>query len=187
MAELDNTFKVVTPDDVGSTIVLGLTESNKYDVDFSKFTIPEIVTGISLSDTTLRVSTIHGEKTVDLASILPEIVVDTALSNIALNDNKLQLTVSGKGKNSTVVEVDVSDLLPVKSDGKSISGDGTEKNKLAVRIFEGDDNLIEMSSDGLKVSKAAVQALATPINPRDIKLVNAAGTTTLGYIYSTEN
>ncbi len=65
-------FRVVTPDDMGNTIRLGAKEPNKYDVDVSQLDLPAGVTGLTLQGTVLSVQTSDGDKTVDLAPMLPQ-------------------------------------------------------------------------------------------------------------------
>ena len=50
-------FRVVTPDDMGASIRLGVKEPNKYDVDLSQLDLPASVTGLTLQGTVLFVAT----------------------------------------------------------------------------------------------------------------------------------
>lgn len=186
-----NDIRVVVPSDIGNTIKLGAKEANKYDVDVSMLDLPEQVTGVTLQGTNLSVQTTGGDKTVDLAPMLPQVVLDTVLKNVEKQGNKIVFTVGNKDNEdaNTTFEVDVADLLPVVADEESITGTGVEANKLAVKLVAGDDNLITKSSDGIAVSKSAIQAMipaAVTIPARDVRLVNASGTTVVGYIHSTE-
>ena len=75
-------FRVVTPDDMGASIRLGAKEPNKYDVDLSQLDLPASVTGLTLQGTVLSVQTSDGDKTVDLAPMLPQIAADAFLKNV---------------------------------------------------------------------------------------------------------
>lgn len=64
--------KVVTPDDLGDTLKLGAKVANKYDVDVSKFDLPNGITDASLTGTVLTITTDEKSITVDLSGILPK-------------------------------------------------------------------------------------------------------------------
>ena len=186
-----NDIRVVVPSDIGNTIKLGVKEANMYDVDVSALDLPEQVTDVTLQGTTLTVKTVGGDKTVDLAPMLPQVVLDTVLKNVEKQGNKIVFTVGNKDNEdaNTNLEVDVADLLPVVADEQSLTGTGVEANKLAVKLAAGYDNLITKSADGIAVSKVDIQALLLEevvIPARDVRLVNASGTTVVGYIHSTE-
>ena len=185
-----NDIRVVVPSDIGNTIKLGAKEANKYDVDVSALELPEQVTDVTLQGTTLTVKTVGGDKTVDLAPMLPQVVLDTVLKKVEKQGNNLVFTVGNKDNEdaNTTLEVDVADLLPVVADEQSITGTGVEADKLAVKLAAGGDNLITKSADGITVSKAAIQAMLPKevvIPARDVRLVNASGTAIVGYIHST--
>ena len=186
-----NDIRVVVPSDIGNTIKLGAKEANKYDVDVSTLELPEQVMGVTLQGTTLTVKTVGGDKTVDLSPMLPQVVLDTVLKKVVKQGNKLVFTVGNKDNEdaNTTLDVDVADLLPVVADEQSITGNGIEANKLAVKLAAGEDNLITKSAAGITVDKAAIQALLPKevvIPARDVRLVNASGTNVVGYIHSTE-
>lgn len=186
-----NDIRVVVPSDIGNTIKLGAKEVNKYDVDVSALELPEQVTDVTLQGTTLTVKTVGGDKAVDLSPMLPQVVLDTVLKKVEKQDNKIVFTVGNKDNEdaNTTLEVDVADLLPVVADEESITGTGVDASKLAVKLAAGEDNLITKSAEGIAVSKAAIQSLLPEevvIPARDVRLVNASGTTVVGYIHSTE-
>lgn len=187
-------FRVVTPDDMGNTIRLGVKEPNKYDVDVSQLNLPASVTGVTLQGTVLSVQTPDGDKTVDLAPMLPQIAADVFLKDVQRQGDKIVFTVGIKADASqdTTFNIDIADLAPVQTDGITIVGDGTNVDILRVRLatpIDG-DNLLKLAGDGLYVSETdiidLIAAEAAPKEPRDIRLVNASGQTVIGYIHSTE-
>lgn len=187
-------FRVVTPDDMGNTIRLGVKEPNKYDVDVSQLILPAGVTGVTLQGTVLSVQTPYGDNTVDLAPMLPQIAADVFLKNVQRQGNQIVFTVGIKADASqdTTFNIDIADLAPVQTDGITIVGDGTNGDILRVRLSQpiDGDNLLKLAGDGLYVSKTDITNLiaanATPTEPRDIRLVNASGQAVIGYIHSTE-
>lgn len=187
-------FRVVTPGDMGNTIRLGAKEPNKYDVDVSQLNLPASVTGVTLQGTVLSVKTPDGDKTVDLAPMLPQIAADVFLKDVQRQGNHIVFTVGIKADASqdTTFNIDIADLAPVQTDGITIVGDGTNGDILRVRLSQpmDGDNLLKLAVDGLYVSETditdLIDANATPKEPRDIRLVNASGKTVIGYIHSTE-
>lgn len=187
-------FRVVTPDDMGNTIRLGAKEPNKYDVDLSQLNLPAGVTGVTLQGTVLSVQTPDGDKTVDLAPMLPQIAADVFLKDVQRQGNHIVFTVGIKADASqdTTFNIDIADLAPVQTDGITIVGDGTNVDILRVRLSQpiDGDNLLKLAGDGLYVSETDITDLivanAAPKEPRDIRLVNASGQTVIGYIHSTE-
>ena len=187
-------FRVVTPDDMGNTIRLGVKEPNKYDVDVSQLILPAGVTGVTLQGTVLSVQTPYGDNTVDLAPMLPQIAADVFLKNVQRQGNQIVFTVGIKADASqdTTFNIDIADLAPVQTDGITIVDDGTNGDILRVLLSQpiDGDNLLKLAGDGLYVSKTDITDLivanAAPKEPRDIRLVNASGQTVIGYIHSTE-
>lgn len=187
-------FRVVTPDDMGNTIRLGAKEPNKYDVDLSQLNLPASVTGLTLQGTVLSVQTPDGNKTVDLAPMLPQIAADVFLKNVQRQGDQIVFTIGIKDDTSqdTTFNIDIADLAPVQTDGITIVGDGTNVDILRVRLSQpiDGDNLLKLAVDGLYVSETDITDLiadhAAPKEPRDIRLVNASGQTVIGYIHSTE-
>ena len=187
-------FRVVTPDDMGNTIRLGVNEPNKYDVDVSQLILPAGVTGVTLQGTVLSVQTPYGDNTVDLAPMLPQIAADVFLKNVQRQGNQIVFTTGIKADASqdTTFNIDIADLAPVQTDGITIVGDGTNGDILRVRLSQpiDGDNLLKLAGDGLYVSETDITDLivanAAPKEPRDIRLVNASGQTVIGYIHSTE-
>ena len=75
-------FRVVTPADMGDTIVLGAKVAGKYDVDVSKLTgLPNGVSSVTLDGTTLRLVTNNGNIDTDLSSLMPSVTSDVFLKN----------------------------------------------------------------------------------------------------------
>lgn len=188
-------FRVVTPDDMGNTIRLGVKEPNKYDVDVSQLNLPAGVTGVTLQGTVLSVQTPDGDKTVDLAPMLPQIAADVFLKDVQRQGNQIVFTVGIKADASqdTTFNIDIADLAPVQTDGATIVGNGTNGDILRVQLAQligGENNLLKLAGNGLYVSETDITDLivanAAPKEPRDIRLVNASGQTVIGYIHSTE-
>lgn len=188
-------FRVVTPDDMGNTIRLGVKEPNKYDVDVSQLNLPASVTGVTLQGTVLSVQTPDGDKTVDLAPMLPQIAADVFLKDVQRQGNQIVFTVGIKADASqdTTFNIDIADLAPVQTDGVTIVGNGTNGDILRVQLAQllgGENNLLKLAGDGLYVSETDITDLivanAAPKELRDIRLVNASGQTVIGYIHSTE-
>lgn len=188
-------FRVVTPDDMGNTIRLGVKEPNKYDVDVSQLNLPAGVTGVTLQGTVLSVQTPDGDKTVDLAPMLPQIAADVFLKDVQRQGNQIVFTVGIKADASqdTTFNIDIADLAPVQTDGVTIVGNGTNGDILRVQLAQligGENNLLKLAGNGLYVSETDITDLivanAAPKEPRDIRLVNASGQTVIGYIHSTE-
>lgn len=188
-------FRVVTPDDMGNTIRLGVKEPNKYDVDVSQLDLPAGVTGLTLQGTVLSVKTSDGDQTVDLAPMLPQIAADAFLKNVQRQGNQIVFTVGIKDDTSqdTTFSIDIADLAPVQTDGITIVGNGADDN-LRVQLSQDTptygNNLLKQAGDGLYVSETDITNLITANaatkEPRDIRLVNASGQTVVGYVYSTE-
>ena len=189
-------FRVVTPNDMGASIRLGAKEPNKYDVDLSQLDLPASVTGLTLQGTVLSVQTSDGEKTVDLAPMLPQIAADAFLKNVEHRDEQIVFTVGIKDDTSqdSIFAIDVADLVPVRTDGITIVGNGTSDDTLRVQLSQDTtmhgNNLLKQADGGLYVSETDITNLitanATSTEPRDIRLVNASGQTVIGYIHSTE-
>lgn len=134
------------------------------------------ITDLSLQDTTLQIRLgTDPVKTVDLAPMLPAVVAEVFLKDVKKVGNQLQFTVGEQGNTNsdTVLTVDVADLLPVKADESTVTGDGTEGNKLRARISQEQGNAIQIKDDGLFVAPASAS----------IRLLNATGATELGRIF----
>ena len=189
-------FRVVTPGDMGNTIRLGVKGPNKYDVDVSQLDLPAGVTGLTLQGTVLSVQTPDGDKTVDLAPMLPQIAADAFLKNVQRQGNQIMFTVGIKDDTSqdSTFNIDIADLAPVQTDGITIGGNGANGDILRVRLSQDTpthgNNLLKQAGGGLYVSETditnLITASAAPKEPRDIRLVNASGQTVIGYIHSTE-
>lgn len=189
-------FRVVTPDDMGASIRLGAKEPNKYDVDLSQLDLPASVTGLTLQGTVLSVQTSDGDKTIDLAPMLPQIAADAFLKNVQRQGDQIVFTVGIKADTSqdTTFNIDIADLAPVQTDGITIVGNGANGDTLRVQLSQDTpthgNNLLKQAGGGLYVSETDITDLITsnaaPAEPRDIRLTNATGQTVVGYIYSTE-
>lgn len=178
-------FRVVTPTDMGDTIVLGAKTAGKYDVDVSKLTgLPNGVDSATLDGTTLRLVTGKGNMDVDLSPMLPAVAADVFLKAVEREGDKLKFTVGIKKDTSqdNVLEIDVADLLPVQADGVTIQGDGTAASKLSAKLSAEAGNALVQKADGLYAPTVSAQSAPA----RGVRLVNATGETVLGYLYDTE-
>lgn len=188
-------IRVVVPSDIGSTIRLGAREPNKLDVDVSMLNLPANIESMQLVDGVLSIITGDGNNpSVDLKPLLPTVVSDLFLKSVEKVGNDLVFTVGNKGNttNDTQLMVSVSDLLPVKTVGVALAGDGTTDKPLQVSIYKSTDNLLVSAYQsenvkGLLVDKTTVvNAVLQALPERPVRLVNASGDTVVGYIYSTE-
>ena len=186
--------RVVIPDDLGLTIKMGVKTPNKYDIDVTQLDLPPSVTELTLQDGVLTAVTTDGANpSVDLKPMLPAVAKDLLLKDVTREGSEIVFTVGGKGSKAedTQLRVDVSDLLPVQTDGVTITGDGTEGNKLAVQLSTVSGNLLTKETDGLAVQAAlleeVVKGALSGIPDCDVRLVNASENTVLGYICSTSS
>lgn len=181
-----DTIKVVTPDDMGNTLVLG--SDNKYNVDVSQLDLPDNITAFNLEGRTLKITTNKGTHQTDLSALVPEQTVDLSLKSISREGEKAVFIVGEKGTTDkdTQLEFDVPDLLPVQVTNP-LQGDGTANSPLSLKVsvYTG-DNLIKLENDGIYVSPADIQTLIPATPSRPIRLVNATGQTQIGFIYDTE-
>ena len=176
-----NTIKVVTPSNLGNTLKKG--SDNKFQVNLGdKFSVnpsgevglkdnaTKHITGVSLVGTELRIATSDGAShNQNLAALVPTAKKDAFLSNVELSGNNLVLTVTngGSGGSPKVITVDVSELLPVKSE-LGIEGDGTNSSKLKLKI---------VSNSGLKATSAGLDFDKTNM----VKLTDVSGQNVIGY------
>lgn len=192
-------YAVVIPTDLGTTLKLGVKEQGKYDVDISQLDLPASITA-ARTDTSagkkeIVLATGKGDVRLDISPLLPAVVTEIFLKSVTrdTSTNELVFTVGERGTttNDTVLRVSVADLLPVVSDGVTVSGNGTAGSKLAVRISTAQGNLLKSTAQGLVVNTADVQTIArneaaAAAPARTIRLTNATGTQVVGYAYSTE-
>lgn len=187
--------RVVVPGDIGETIKLGVREPNKYDVDFGMYPLPEPrhLTGATLQGTTLLLHRASdGDVTVDLASMLPNVVTEIFLKDVVIRDNQLRFTVGGQDNedDDITLDVDLASLIPVTTDGQTIGGNGTVGNPLKLNLATGGNNLLKQTPDGVAITEddiARVVQNNLPTHTAGVRLVNASGQTVLGYIHETEN
>lgn len=192
-------YAVVIPTDLGTTLKLGVKEQGKYDVDISQLDLPASITA-ARTDTSagkkeIVLATGKGDVRLDISPLLPAVVTEIFLKSVTrdTSTNELVFTVGERGTttNDTVLRVSVADLLPVVSDGVTVSGNGTVGSKLAVRISTAQGNLLKSTAQGLVVNTADVQTIArneaaAAAPARTIRLTNATGTQVVGYAYNTE-
>lgn len=188
---------VVTPSDLGATIVLGTLAEGKYDVDISQLQLPDSISAIRVDTSSgkkeIIFTTNNGEQKVDISPLLPTVVSEVFLKSVTKDNNELVFTVGERGttSNDTVLRVSVADLLPVTADGTTITGNGTASSKLAVRISTASGNLLKSTPQGMVVTTEDVQTIArqeaaTAAPRRTVRITNATGTRVVGYAYETE-
>lgn len=179
--------RVVTPNDLGDSLRLGALTAGKIDVDVSKLDLPPSITGLTLTGTTLNINTTGDTHTVDLSPMLPNVVADLFLKDVALGSNdNLVFTVGAADDTSKdrTLEVSLHDYIHLEVDSYTLSGTGRSGDPLKVFISSESDNLLEETASGLYISKTMLN-IPKP-DSRDIRLTNASGTTVLGYIHATE-
>ncbi|MBS9779187.1 MAG: hypothetical protein KGV51_01035 [Moraxellaceae bacterium] len=180
------TEHIVIPQNLGKTIKMNAIDTDKYDVNLgSDFVVNNETGAISLADnaenhltggrlkpntTIVELTMKSGSKfNIDIGDIIPNHVADIFLSNVALNGSNLQLTVAngnGEGQDK-VISVDVSDLIPVTTQG-SIQGDGTTENPIKIKIKT---PILLDTPEGLCIDKSKL-----------VKLVDTTGKVELGYL-----
>ena len=179
--------RVVTPNDLGDSLRLGVLESGKIDVDVSKLDLPPTITGLTLSGTELTINTTNGKHTVDLEPVLPNVVADVFLKGVRVNDDyKLVFTVGKDGDTTEdiTLEADLRNYFTLEIDSYTLSGTGRSGDPLKVSISGESDNLLEETDSGLYISRYSLNIPKPDV--RDIRLTDASGNTVLGYIHSTE-
>lgn len=179
-------FRVVIPEDLGSTIKMNAKEANKYDVDVSQLDLPAGIDSLELAGTTLTAKTSKGDKSVDLAPMLPAVVAEVFLKRVEREGENLVFIVgqADNDDNNNRLQVRIADFLTFETDPDTLSGNGTQGQPLNVKISTEPKNLLKRSASGLYVS---ADDLPKPtVEPRGIRLVNASGQTVVGYIHATE-
>lgn len=181
-------LRIVTPEDIGNTIVMG--SDNKYNVAVDQLQLPDNITGLNLEGSTLKITTKTGEHSQDLSGILPAITADVFLKNVTRQDNNLVFTVGNKNNTNddNTFTIDVSDLLPVKVNN-SLTGNGTTGSPLGVKIapdlaMRGDQepltNLLKQTEGGLAVT---TQDINEKFFGDTVQVYNASGERVLGVIF----
>lgn len=182
---------VITPNNLGKTIVRGALETNKWDVKFDDehFTFVD-GKGLHLKDSVLaslknagvasgalvgsnlELTKVDGSKvTVSLASLIPASKADRFLKAVEFNktSKKLVFTVGNDLDNETSkVEVDVADLIPVAV-GDGLEGDGTSTNPVKIKVAG--NGVLKSDANGLSIDTSKL-----------VELVDGTGDVSLGYI-----
>ena len=181
-------LRIVTPEDIGNTIVMG--SDNKYNVAVDQLQLPDNITRLSLEGSTLKITTKTGEHSQDLSGILPAITADVFLKNVTRQDNNLVFTVGNKNNTNddNTFTIDVSDLLPVKV-APTLTGNGTTGSPLGVKIAphvepsayqEPLTNLLKQTEDGLAVT---TQDIEEKFFSDKVEVYNASGERLLGFMH----
>ena len=187
-------MRIVTPDNMGDTLKLGVVTEGKYDVNVEGLTLPDPVADFRIDQSQgkkeLVLQTTGGEKRLDITPLLPPVAVDIALKSGRYDQGSKSFVFTvgqaGNTNSDSTVIVPASDLLPVSSDGTTITGSGTEQSKLAVRVSSTSGNLLKSDATGLSVATADIQrvaneAVAAGAPEFDVRFVDASGRTVLGY------
>ena len=184
-------MKVITPDNLGKTIVLGALDPKKWDVKYDPdhfefvegkgFHLKDSVlqplkdAGIesgTLNGSTLELTKADGNKiNIPLANLVPAAKADKFLKGVTYNtDTKKLVFTVGNDLDATTetVEVSVADLLPVTV-GNGLEGDGTTANP--IRLKTPTNGVLKATTDGLAFDTDKL-----------IELVDGTGDVSLGYI-----
>ena len=182
---------VITPSNLGKTIVRGALDANKWDVkyDVEHFEFVE-GKGLHLKDSVLEplknadvasgalvgsnleLSKVDGSKvTVPLAGLIPAAKADHFLKAVEFKaaEKKLVFTVGNDlDAETNKFEVEVADLIPVTV-GAGLEGDGTAANPVKIKVAEG--GVLKSDATGLSVDTSKL-----------VELVDGTGDVSLGYI-----
>lgn len=184
-------MKVITPDNLGKTIVLGALDPKKWDVKYDPdhfefvegkgFHLKDSVlqplkdAGIesgTLNGSTLELTKADGNKiNIPLANLVPAAKADKFLKGVTYNaDTKKLVFTVGNDLDATTetVEVSVADLLPVTV-GNGLEGDGTTANP--IRLKTPTNGVLKATTDGLAFDTDKL-----------VELVDGTGDVSLGYI-----
>lgn len=184
-------MKVITPDNLGKTIVLGALDPKKWDVkydpDYFEFVDGK---GIHLKDSVLQplkdadvasgalvgsnleLTKNDGSKiNVPLAGLIPAAKADHFLKAVEYKvaEKKIKFTVGNDlNAEESAYEIDVADLLPVVA-GNGLQGNGTSASPLSIKT---------PANSGLKVDATGIAFDKNAL----IELVDGTGEVSLGYI-----
>ena len=184
-------MKVITPDNLGKTIVLGALDPKKWDVKYDPdhFTFEEgkglhlkpsvlqplkdadVASG-ALVGSNLELTKNDGSKvSVPLANLVPAAKADKFLKGVTYNaDTKKLVFTVGNDLDTTIetAEVSVADLLPIVT-GNGLQGDGTTANPVSIKT---------PTNSGLKVDANGIAFDKDNL----VELVDGTGDVSLGYI-----
>ena len=184
-------MKVITPDNLGKTIVLGALDSKKWDVKYDPDHF-EFVDGkgIQLKDSVLQplkdadvasgalvgsnleLTKNDGTKiNVPMAGLIPAAKADHFLKAVEYKatEKKIKLTVGNDlNAEESSYEIDVADLLPVVA-GNGLQGNGTTASPLSIKT---------PANSGLKVDANGIAFDKDNL----VELVDGTGDVSLGYI-----
>lgn len=184
-------INVITPTNLGKTIIRGAVDANKWDIkyDSEHFEFVE-GKGLHLKDSVLQplkdaeinsgelvgsnlqLSKVDGSKvTIPLANLVPAAKADKFLKAVSYDsiNKKLVFTVGNDVDATTeTAEVSVADLLPIVT-GNGLEGDGTTLNPVKIKT---------PTNSGLKVDATGITFDKDVL----IELTDGTGDVSLGYI-----
>lgn len=167
MSKMNN---IIKPENFGATVSKGHVSADKWDVKFDKDHFWVDANGMHLRDSVLKpirdkgiasgdlnskaleFTRVDGTKvTIDLSLIIPESTTDTFLKSVEYDNatTELVFTVGSETENKGTYRVNVSDLLPVASEGV-IEGNGTTAHPLVLKVDAGSG--ITVTEDGVSFS-----------------------------------
>lgn len=171
--------KVITPDNLGKTIVFGVLDPKKLDViyDPEHFELVE-GKGIHLKDSVLKplkdadiasgdlvgsnleLTKVDGTKIIiPLSNLVPAAKADKFLKGVAYNADTKKLVFSiGNDLDTTTetTEVSVADLLPVVT-GNGLQGDGTTANPISIKTPA--NSGLKVDTNGIAFDKGVLAEL----------------------------
>ena len=171
--------KVITPDNIGKTIVFGVLDPKKLDViyDQDHFELVE-GKGIRLKDSVLKplkdadiasgdlvgsnleLAKVDGTKIIiPLSNLVPAAKADKFLRGVSYNADTKKLVFSiGNDVDTTTetTEVSVADLLPVVT-GNGLQGDGTTANPISIKTTA--NSGLKVDTNGIAFDKGVLAEL----------------------------
>ena len=183
--------KVIIPDNLGKTIMLGALDPKKWDVKYDPDHFEFVEgKGLHLKDSVLKplkdadivsgnfvgsnleLNKVDGNKVIiPVGDLIPAVKADKFLKGVTYNEGskKLVFTVGNDTDNTTqTYEVSIADLLPVVT-GNGLQGNGTSSSPLSIKT---------PANSGLKVDANGIAFDKDKL----VELVDGTGDVSLGYI-----
>lgn len=184
-------INVITPTNLGKTIIRGAVDANKWDIKYDPEHFEFVEgKGLHLKDSVLQplkdadintgelvgsnlqLTKVDGSKvTIPLANLVPAAKADKFLKAVSYDNanKKLVFTVGNDLDAATeTTEVSVADLLPIVT-GNGLEGDGTTANPVKIKT---------PTNSGLKVDATGITFDKDVL----IELTDGTGDVSLGYI-----
>lgn len=184
-------MKVITPDNLGKSIVLGALDPKKWDVKYDPdhFTFEEgkglhlkpsvlqplkdadVASGALVGSNLELVKNDGSKIVIPVGNLVPAAKADKFLKSVTYNQDtkKLVFTVGDDSNTANEsIEVSVADLLPVVT-GNGLQGDGTTANPVSIKTPA--NSGLKVDANGIAFDKDAL-----------VELVDGNGDVSLGYI-----